>query len=673
MIRRDQKGLAAIVISLVLVTLLSAVAISFAVLMNREAHKSLNNQLGQAAYDAAASGINDAISYIRDNPATDVTQCQDLIGSGKPLNAAADLSGNGNTKYTCALINTKPHDLSYQSINSYQSQVIRLSVAGPTGGGDIMTKMMLSWQATNRSYASFVPSPQAGQLFDETTWNNSRFAPLMRVAIYPVPADTKDLTYATNNSSTYFFYPVNAPVGSSVTNLPLSTASGSLQNINCGGGAKNTGGFSGSADYDCNVILTGLPTSDVNGYQYFVRLTPYYSNADAKIKGNDASAQPISFVGTQAVVDVTAQSSSAVKRLQARVDISRLNGNSQDIAPSDNAIPEFALRQPNTICKRLQVPPANSSPVTIDAGSVANCPFSFASSAPSVSLTASPPTVTPGGSSTLTWTSTNATTCNGAPWTSSTAANSSQSVTPAATTTYTLTCSGPGGSGQDSATVTVNQPPPPPPSANNAANANGGGDIVCTIYDPIKLFGDCTNSRTGGVWNVTDLGGGCYLVTLSDVSYRGYASDSRKVCTKPDALPTDCPAGFSRDAKTGLCGNTPGACTGIYSNWFSFPDAAGSCVGVSGDPNNPNGKACAQIIGANGLPQSGSPGKCHDSTYVFVPPGEIVTPPPDCDAVCRALNNPPRPPPPPIVPVPSGYCSTCYQVVIPGGPVLYLN
>ncbi|MBI3459058.1 hypothetical protein HY061_02240, partial [Candidatus Azambacteria bacterium] len=57
-------------------------------------------------------------------------------------------------------------------------------------------------------------------------------------------------------------------------------------------------------------------------------------------------------------------------------------------------------------------------------------------------------------SSTLTWTSTNATSCS-AVWTILTGTSGSKSVTPPNTTTYTMTCTGAGGSGNASAIVTV--------------------------------------------------------------------------------------------------------------------------------------------------------------------------------------------------------------------------
>lgn len=76
---------------------------------------------------------------------------------------------------------------------------------------------------------------------------------------------------------------------------------------------------------------------------------------------------------------------------------------------------------------------------------------------PVVTLSASPIFVTPGTGSattTLTWTSTNATTCTAfGGWTGSKALNGSEIVSPTATTTYQLDCSGFGGVGSDDAVV----------------------------------------------------------------------------------------------------------------------------------------------------------------------------------------------------------------------------
>src|SRR5260370_7003552 len=80
---------------------------------------------------------------------------------------------------------------------------------------------------------------------------------------------------------------------------------------------------------------------------------------------------------------------------------------------------------------------------------------------PTVTLSADPSSVNKGGSSTLSWTSTNATQLTIAPEVGTVNAEGSTKVTPADSTSYTITASGPGGSANASARATVNTPPPP--------------------------------------------------------------------------------------------------------------------------------------------------------------------------------------------------------------------
>ena len=107
---------------------------------------------------------------------------------------------------------------------------------------------------------------------------------------------------------------------------------------------------------------------------------------------------------------------------------------------------------------------------------------------PTASLTASSISITAGQSSTLSWTTTNATsaTLNG----SAVSTSGSQSVTPASTTTYTLNATNAAGSSTSSVVVTVTAvaPPPPPPPAPaptatlsaSAASIVSGGSVTLT-------------------------------------------------------------------------------------------------------------------------------------------------------------------------------------------------
>jgi len=94
-------------------------------------------------------------------------------------------------------------------------------------------------------------------------------------------------------------------------------------------------------------------------------------------------------------------------------------------------------------------------------------PAAPAAATPTVTLQANPSSVDKGGSSTLSWNSTDATQLSIAPDVGAVTAQGSTKVTPSDTTTYTVTATGPGGNASASATVAVNapaQPPPPPPA-----------------------------------------------------------------------------------------------------------------------------------------------------------------------------------------------------------------
>ena len=112
-------------------------------------------------------------------------------------------------------------------------------------------------------------------------------------------------------------------------------------------------------------------------------------------------------------------------------------------------------------------------------------------SAPTVTLTASPTTVVAGGTTTLSWTTADATSCtaSGGNWTSSPAIGSGMvAIVVAATTTYTLNCSGPGGATAQSVTVT----------ATPAPSHSGGGSIdlgLLVFLAIVWLAGICVSSR----------------------------------------------------------------------------------------------------------------------------------------------------------------------------------
>lgn len=82
---------------------------------------------------------------------------------------------------------------------------------------------------------------------------------------------------------------------------------------------------------------------------------------------------------------------------------------------------------------------------------------------PSVQFSAEPGTIERGQSATLRWSVSDATDVTISPGVGTVSARGDRQVSPADTTTYTLTAKGPGGEETATATVTVSVPPPPPP------------------------------------------------------------------------------------------------------------------------------------------------------------------------------------------------------------------
>jgi peptidoglycan hydrolase-like protein with peptidoglycan-binding domain len=103
--------------------------------------------------------------------------------------------------------------------------------------------------------------------------------------------------------------------------------------------------------------------------------------------------------------------------------------------------------------------------------------------APTAALSASPPSITSGQSSTLTWSSTNATSCTGTKFTAS-GTSGTVSVAPTINTTYSIICAGPGGTASQSATVTVatstGDTIPPSVPTNLSASAVSSSQINLT-------------------------------------------------------------------------------------------------------------------------------------------------------------------------------------------------
>ncbi len=344
---RKQEGMASIILVSILVVVMTLISLGFARIMSRTISNSANRQFSQAATYAAQSGINDVMDYLsKTSPANDATNCTDFLGSTGAFHNDANISGDGSAQLKCLTLDQTPQSLNY-TVNSERSQVVRVKATAQ------INKLLVSWQAHDPRYNN---NPPAG-LHDVNNWDSSNYRPLLRLTIYPIPNDGS-LTTAEKDARTVFLFPTG---GGSTTPVAYSSlADGSLRNVNCA--SAPSGGSGGSFNVvgsflDCNLIVNGLTnvTPPTPTGWFYLRLTSFYSSSDVKIEATDASNNQLSFKESQAVIDSTATVGGVTKRLQARVDISSLNGTGDDgnVSSGTDIIPEDTIRSANAICKRL--------------------------------------------------------------------------------------------------------------------------------------------------------------------------------------------------------------------------------------------------------------------------------------------------------------------------------
>ena len=160
---------------------------------------------------------------------------------------------------------------------------------------------------------------------------------------------------------------------------------------------------------------------------------------------------------------------------------------------------------------------------------------------PIVSISANPSTLTLGQSTTLSWMATNATTCFASgPWTGTLPASGSTVVTPAVAgaIVYSLSCTGPGGSGTSAVTVTLLQPPPSVSIAADPSRVTLGQSTLIswstTNATSCAASGAWSGSRaTSGAESVTPATTGAATYTLTCSGTGGSASASAKVTVNP--------------------------------------------------------------------------------------------------------------------------------------------
>ena len=197
------------------------------------------------------------------------------------------------------------------------------------------------------------------------------------------------------------------------------------------------------------------------------------------------------------------------------------------------------------------------------------------SPAPTVDLVASPTSVTAGGNTTLSWTSTDAISCTASLfWSGSKPTSGSQSVGPInAAQSYKIACTGPGGSADDTVTVSVVPAPTVNISASPTSVASGASSNITWSSTNAT---SCTVTKGGAAWQTGGVAG---------------TNISSGALTSSTVFAASCSGtgGSANNSVTvtvvgGICSNTPGYGWSDMIGWIQmFPTGGGVTKQGNGD------------------------------------------------------------------------------------------
>jgi hypothetical protein len=234
--------------------------------------------------------------------------------------------------------------------------------------------------------------------------------------------------------------------------------------------------------------------------------------------------------------------------------------------------------------------------------------------APTVTINSSPSSVSSGGSSTLTWSSSNATACTASgAWSGAVATGGTQSTGAlSANATYSITCTGTGGSATQSAAVTVSAPVSAPTGLSCSGTSGPltlkASAVRDTGISPLLVFFDATGTTDSSIGGKT--------TTFQDVSYTWNFGDTGASGIDTWAYGSNKGHNSRNTATGGVAAHlyvTPGVDTAyvVTVTAHNGTNTASCQLGVTAhDPAGSNGFAGTKTtcVSASGAPSPGSGG-----------------------------------------------------------------
>lgn len=385
----NQKGVVAILVSIISIVVISIITVGFAQLARREQRNALDKQLSVEAYYSSEAGVNDAEQALKNGYAGDKTTCDDPSGTFKaaiggksstmvfsPDIVLALGAGSGQFDYTCLLIDNSPTQLVNDRVDSTTPWVIPIK-AIKSGVRAHADSLLISWQESSGPSLAFSNKPGPRDFPTPAGWASGAYGSgtgVLRVdateftdpanaivgQLPPVVSQTVD--DLAKNTATFFLYPNNnVSVGTQGTADFVTSRGpgkkGAIVDGNC-----NSGNTGVKTPLFCNVLINLNGAG--NGIQdFYLRISSIYNPSKVQISTfGSISPNPQQLTGGQAVIDSTGKVSDVLHRIQVRVNISDLGG---------SAVPTAALHILGSICKQMDTAPNQ----TISLADPTKCPL----------------------------------------------------------------------------------------------------------------------------------------------------------------------------------------------------------------------------------------------------------------------------------------------------------
>lgn len=338
-----QQGMVAIVITMLVITIIAMMVLTFARVIRRDTRQTIDRQLSAQALYAAETGINDVVELAKTVALQPKTSC-DNTGIYAGLNP--NLDGANNVAYTCVLVDPEPERLKVNKVKPFESRTI--NVESSTN----YSQITIEWEAENPPDTLDTSCDRNGgaAAFKAIgAWGDCN--PLVRLDLVPVSGANLNGDDPNNLNAVYsaFVFPGTG------ANPPTTYASGTDwggQGVTVDGNCEQD---RLDASLQCRVVI---PVT--SGTDYRLRIMPIYKAAEFAISAQvSAGGDNVNLENSQYVIDVTGKAQDVLRRVRIY----------RDVRVQSPTAHSFGLQTEDTLCKLLSVVPGDTT--TADAA----CPL----------------------------------------------------------------------------------------------------------------------------------------------------------------------------------------------------------------------------------------------------------------------------------------------------------